>query len=91
MTPKHSKGEWKAQSDIWIANGEKMVAKTIATNMSREEREANAKLISAAPEMLEALLFFEKFDDVETYSDEWVELATQHLNMVEKAIKKATE
>lgn len=51
---------------------------------------ANARLIAAAPDMLECLLMFDEFEKVETYSPKWEELASKHMEMVSVAINKAT-
>jgi hypothetical protein len=64
---KHTKGKWfvekgwhKAESHI-VANDKTIViCRTIEANIPIEEGEANAKLISKAPEMYEALKEIEK-------------------------------
>lgn len=55
MKSNHTKGEWKVIGNGWVSAYGKLVAKPTSTNMSVEELEANAKLIAAAPELLEAL------------------------------------
>lgn len=57
---KHSKGEWKVQSYGFLTAAESKdlyaVAKVYTNDkMSEGEAEANKKLISCAPELLEAL------------------------------------
>lgn len=59
------------------------------------EVEANAKLIAAAPDLLEALVLAEKI--LERMSDEYSMIANRHANytrgeanIIESAIKKAT-
>jgi len=51
-----------------------------------DEQEANAKLIAAAPELLESLMRFIKFVD-----DRKLEYESAMIRQVKEAIKKATE
>ena len=104
MKTKHTEGTW-VKDDTFIKVGNRIIAEVYNDHNflpnpsdpdgqqipSKEEGEANEKLIAAAPELLECLLFFEKFDDVEVHSKEWEKLAARHLDMVEKAIAKATK
>src|SRR5574343_371831 len=60
MTTKHTKGEWEIvrfQSSIFIEsdNGERA---ELSSFKNGDSLEANAKLIAAAPDLLEALYFF---------------------------------
>ena len=59
METKHTKGEWKTfidENDIIIETSEKVDAiASIIGGVGYKEDEANAKLIAAAPELLEAL------------------------------------
>lgn len=91
--PKHTQGPWiVAKEKTIIRTGELLVASTepleafIGTGLreyNRATREANARLIAAAPEMLEALKVALKHLDIESggYS-----IQTQ----VKRAIAKAT-
>lgn len=59
---------------------------------SREENEANAKLIAAAPELLEALKL--SITIIERISDEYSELANKHSSFTQgehKQLQKAIE
>ena len=63
METKHTKGQWQAQTTkpfiakvVAFRNGDKLEITQSATNLSDEEADANAKLIAAAPELLEALI-----------------------------------
>jgi hypothetical protein len=51
-----------------------------------DEQEANAKLIAAAPELLESLMRFIKFVD-----DQKLEYESAMIRQAKEAIKKATE
>ncbi len=90
---KGTKGEWRAHTyGVWARKPNTIT--DIVNNpqdniISDEEKKANCKLIAAAPDLLEVCLMFEKFDHVETYSKKWRKLAEKHLDMCEKAIKKA--
>jgi len=57
---KHTAGEWKATGlEIRHANNSMILATVyphLPLNQRREEAEANAKLIAAAPKLLEALI-----------------------------------
>lgn len=51
---KHTQGEWKAEHNL-ITNGYNTLASVNTIFLPEGEPEANAKLISAAPDLLEAL------------------------------------
>lgn len=57
-----------------------------------ETARANAALIVRAvnlfDEMKEVILFFEKFDHVQTHSEEWFDLADQHHEMIQAITEK---
>ena len=63
--PKHTKGPWKCAkgrsahpvSMVWSDSGA-ICGPYYGTNVTEEEAQANARLIAAAPEMLEALKIF---------------------------------
>lgn len=88
MKTKHTKGEWFVSGGSQIVS---MPSQCKITNhvsgRNEEESEANIKLISAAPELLEAAIISLKhmqatgitYDNVDQY------------NIINKAIKKATE
>ncbi|MEI6752390.1 MAG: hypothetical protein WCK78_04410 [Paludibacter sp.] len=88
MEAKHTKGEWKQKGNhVWSINplptevkGKALIA--ICDN-SMLNAEANAKLIAAAPELLEALI--ELYDSL---PDGYESIS---LPKVRNAIKKATE
>jgi hypothetical protein len=65
-------GEFKGSVDVWCHSGD---------SMTKEEAQANALLISKAPEMLEMLKNI--FEDYDYAIDNWQEL--------EQIIKEATE
>ena len=54
---KHTKGEWKQDSTtVFIRETHRIGIASIYPQQIDEEQEANAKLIAAAPELLEACL-----------------------------------
>lgn len=83
MKTKHTPGPWlysphyreHAQGHIYLPNANENEAHTIdlvgAAGMSQEQLNANANLIAAAPDMLEALefIFFQAIDDDTTEDD----------------------
>ena len=81
-----TKGEWFVSNDNQIVS---MPSQCKITNRvsgwNPEEAKANAKLMSASPNMLEALLSI--YEDKEA----WNELSDDQKQKVEESIKKATE
>ena len=68
-------GEFKGSVDVWCHTGD---------SMTKEEAQANALLISKAPEMLEALLItIEELEDADTLQN--------HRDYLCRLIKEATE
>lgn len=93
--PVHTNGPWGYEdfalsSDI-VAIGQKLVA-TVQSRCcnSPEEMRANAKLIAAAPEMLEALRCVDNYY-TQPGEDDWVRFCTEALGPVRRAIKLAME
>ena len=92
---KYTKGKWDMSThsdntDIIIRSQNGIIANcTIDAwpEMSKIEKEANAKLIAAAPELLESLT--ELFNLLEENEPQWY--LRGHYNRAIKAIKKATE
>lgn len=80
---KHTKGEWEVTQMGNVIHKEtgKMIC---ATQSAFKEDMDNAKLIAAAPELLEALM--EIYNDKETWSD----LFESQQNKITNAINKAT-
>ena len=96
METKHTKGEWeikKTQGNFSISGKEPVC--TILANPPLEQQEANAKLIAAAPELLEALVKSNKL--IETLRDKLshikygIIISEQFIKDNLAAIKKATE
>lgn len=102
METKHTKGEWKIDPynkysiiDSTTSGFEALVAQ--ANGKKEEERIANAKLIAAAPELLEALIesreqikhMFNMIDN--TKKNRFKTSTTSMLMQINKVIKKATE
>lgn len=99
---KHTTGEWKAQIDhsrssgnypktLIVSNGNLIaVCHKREWEISQEEAEANAKLISAAPDLLRAahnaLVTLEAMNRLIATT-----IATETRKELEAAIKKATE
>lgn len=89
---KHTKGEWFVATDnnVYSQHGDARIAIVEADfNISEQEAEANARLIAAAPELLEALQILLKshrqltFNANHSLSDSPIE------EMAANAIKKA--
>ena len=57
METKHTQGKWELQKDNCIINiyGGAIICQMGSANNNDVEKEANAKLIASAPELLEAL------------------------------------
>lgn len=93
--PVHTNGPWGYEdfalsSDI-VAMGQKLVAIVQSRGCnSPEEMMANAKLIAAAPEMLEALRCVDKYF-TQPGEDDWVRFGREALEPVRRAIKLAME
>lgn len=88
MKTKHTQGEWQSRSedsDLYIYSpmhgAIATIPKVIYGNNS-EEHKANAKLIAAAPDLLEALIEMVEYN-VDTHHS--------HVTKAKAAIKKATE
>ena len=84
MKTKHTKGKWEVggqDPDIYIESGLKTLCKLWGQG---EEQEANAKLITAAPDLLECLDYV-----LGSFSLERTE-NFDLLNKCKEAIKKAT-
>lgn len=87
---RHTKGEWAIdwsdQIRVWVCddNGDDLAEIMQNDNCNRTNQEANAKLISAAPEMFEALK--DAIQELHRLNG-----STQAIIRGEKAIKKATE
>jgi len=92
MNTKHTQGEWKTTGlDIRHKNTSLILATVyphLHANQSREEAEANAKLIAAAPELLEALI---KCHSIFSELDSWGDYDKDALEQAAKVIAKATE
>lgn len=99
METKYTKGEWKIETahsklpkdctTYYIFTSHDMaICEFTRANHIKEETEANAKLIAAAPELLEALLMANSALKA-AYGDgfcEWIESVE-----IEKVINKATK
>ena len=84
----HTKGPWRAEK-FCVWSDEKYVAAT-QTGINSDEQQANAKLIAAAPELLEALkaLISEHQDNPEHW---FPARLIPIINKAEAAIAKAEE
>ena len=97
----HTKGKWKADDIDVYSEDNKHIAQAYDANdthiadMDIEKARANAKLIAAAPDLLEALKF--SLTIIDRLSDDYSTIANKHANFtqgefkkIDKAIKKAT-
>jgi len=90
---KHTKGEWKIDKGIsyyFVKSGENRIAMIDSLEGSALiEYKANAKLIAAAPELLEALKTIKGafYSDGESYKEQVDDLKA----IANEAIKKATQ
>lgn len=92
---KHTKGEWLIQEDfpnrsveIKNINHERICSVMPFGNKSKEEFNANAKLIAAAPELLEALIKANKI--LQLMKDNGYSISSITLSEQTNAINKAT-
>jgi hypothetical protein len=100
MKTKHTPGEWifnkYTPCDFGVHSIEGRGNDIALVRGTDEEAEANAKLIAAAPVMLEALQ--KAIEVIERLSDEYSTIANHHASytvgearIIEGAIRKATE
>ena len=96
METKHTKGEWEVFKPDHMGCTNVSIGKNAGFNQfvelwhhqnSKEESEANAKLIAAAPELLEALININNILNSAYQSSKDEEI----LDITINAIKKATE
>jgi len=102
--PVHTNGPWEADATHCrtainskaAANSPRKhvamvnIAKNQEYEITKEEHEANAKLIAAAPEMLEALRCVDNYF-TQPGEDDWVRFYKEALVPVRRAIKLAME
>jgi|688.fasta_scaffold532493_2 hypothetical protein len=90
---KHTKGPWLIESKVYVCGGECCVAVTetysAMQKLSPEQREANARLIAAAPELLEALK--ESLVILEASYLDWAETSNEFQNSNEDIIFEVKE
>jgi len=96
---KHTKGNWKVEYIVEvlpasIMSGKKEICDLTTTRVKFEEKEANAKLIAAAPDLLEALqeitnMYINLIDSGDCGF--WNPREDNEVIKAVKAIKKATE
>lgn len=84
METKHTKGEWFIQGKTLIKCGNEQVA---SANAILDECESNAKLIAAAPELLEALIDLTNQIKNEHCSEFMDEPFDKAINAINKATK----
>lgn len=88
MATKHTQGTWQAKGGKVVStlnpNYDTVVAQ-IPVGLSNSEKIANAKLIAAAPELLEALVWLR--DQIPNLQGE---ISMFGMDMVTQAINKAT-
>ena len=99
--PVHSNAPWRIEGEnvkTAISSGCKHIAMVNyfdcgigdPRSISKEEHEANARLIAAAPEMLEALRRVDNYF-TQPGEDDWVRFCKEALEPVRRAIKLAME
>lgn len=90
METKYTEGKWeiiKKGVQLIVVKESAIISLVMPNHVGIKEAEANAKLIAAAPEMLEALQIL--IGDIDTAP---IKLTTKEkLIIARKAIKKATE
>ncbi len=103
--PVHSNGPWEADAthcrtainSVATANSPRKhiamvnLAKNPEYEITKEEHDANARLIAAAPEMLEALRWLENGYDTREAHNGWVSFSSDDFEKVRRAIKLAME
>lgn len=84
MELKHTKGEWIAKqlelSGNWIVKCRHSIICKLNSQHTKSSLEANAKLIAAAPELLEALIGITKT----SCSDDMYDIAQEAINKATK-------
>ena len=90
MKAKHTQGEWQIEKselvhDLLIIGDCKLIGRVQPEDSTDEEFEANAKLMAASPELLQALIMI--VNDTEFTNGQ---ILQSTLNRVKEAIKKAT-
>ena len=99
--PVHSNAPWRIEGEnvkTAISSGCKRIAMVDSfdcgtgdpRSISKEEHEANARLIAAAPEMLEALRRVDNYF-TQPGEDDWIRFCKEALEPVRLAIKLAME
>jgi len=74
----HSPGPWRAVGASISAKGTGRIGKALEIYMDRAEREANARLMAAAPELLEALENLLAVSNCPPYHcQEWIDATTR--------------
>lgn len=90
---KHTPGDWIVSGDSIVTSDETICIATIETDggyeATRDEREANSRLIAAAPELLEALKAVIKDVCVPQSDHPWAIQQREAHELARKAIAKA--
>lgn len=91
METKHTKGKWKATENNYNKVASILIqagALIVADVHNLKEAESNAKLIAAAPDLLEALIRirneFNSIDNLSSYQIKIISNATSLINKVAK-------
>ena len=85
MGKKFTKGSWNHTSSNHVKCDFNTIAYAYSMNVGDEEAKANAKLIAAAPALLDACIKIAEYIELRNISD------SEAYFIVKKAIKKATE
>jgi len=83
MEAKHTPGPWEWDYSVSIKSGRELVALIYSTPHKNTSLDANARLIAAAPELLEALQKIARMDYGNPYASDCADVARE-------AILKAT-